>query len=77
MLTSSFTFFMALYVAAGIGLIGSLWLYREGCDIRFYQNRRVRAVFHCIQCGQLYTHRKQRDTAPCPKCRYKNLRRKF
>lgn len=68
---------LLVYVSSGIVLMISLWLYGEYQHTGFYKQQQVSVIFHCIKCGQLYVEKEKTETAPCPQCRFKNVRLQF
>ncbi len=77
MIRVDYELFILLYLCTGIATIFGLWFYYDRRDKRLYEAERIRVVFHCLKCGQLFTEKKQAEVAECPRCGYENSRIRF
>lgn len=68
---STFIIGIAL-LAAFIGM--ALYDYR---NLLWYQGKRERQAFHCIQCGCVFAVRSSKRLASCPNCGWGSQRLRF
>ena len=66
-----------IYLCIGITTIFGLWFFYDRRDKRLYEAERIRVVFHCLKCGQLFTEKKETEVARCTRCGYENSRIRF
>ncbi|MDR2430190.1 MAG: hypothetical protein LBD14_04775 [Puniceicoccales bacterium] len=69
--------FLATLLCTGIALILALWLFYERRQAILTDNHRLSTLFHCIKCNLIYTRRRRREHAPCPRCGFNNIRLRF
>ena len=70
------TFFL-LYLGAGFLLIFGLWFYYDRRDENLHEAKRLKVVYHCIKCSEIYTGPYHSHECECPKCGFKNGRLGF
>lgn len=70
--------FFLLYLGLGFLLFFSLWFYYDRRDKNLNEAKRMKAVFHCIKCSEIYTgpHHLSFE-CECPQCGFKNDRLGF
>ena len=69
--------FFLLYLGAGFLLIFGLWFYYDRSDSRQHEAERMKAVFHCIKCSEIYTGPHTGIECDCPQCGFTNGRLGF
>lgn len=69
--------FFLLYLGAGFLLIFSLWYYYDQRDEIRYKAKRMKVVYHCIKCSEIYTGPHLTFECECPQCGFKNGRLGF
>ena len=69
--------FFLLYLGGGFLLIFSLWLYYDRRDQHLYQEQRMKVVYHCIKCSEIYTGSHDSTESKCPRCGFINGRLGF
>ncbi|MEX2382518.1 MAG: hydrogenase nickel incorporation protein HypA [Opitutales bacterium] len=66
-----------VYLFGAVGIILTLWFYFDLRDRNVYEGERKKNIYHCIKCDKIYTDKPKQETAPCPRCGYRNIRLKF
>lgn len=69
--------FFLLYLGAGFLLIFGLWLYYDQRDSKQHEAERMKVVYHCIKCGEIYTGSHTSIESQCPQCSFINGRLGF
>lgn len=69
--------FFLLYLGAGFLLIFGLWLYYDRRDKNLHEAQRMKVVYHCIKCGEIYTGPHESSERDCPRCGFTNGRLGF
>ncbi len=72
-----FEFSVQIYLLIGILIIFGLWVFYDQRDKHLYEAERIRVIFHCLKCGQLFTEKKETEVARCTRCGYENSRIRF
>ncbi|MFO8026897.1 MAG: hydrogenase nickel incorporation protein HypA [Opitutales bacterium] len=69
--------FFLLYLGAGFLLIFGLWFYYDRRDKNLHEAKRMKAVYHCIKCSEIYTGSHLSFECECPRCGFTNGRLGF
>jgi len=69
--------FFLLYLGVGFLLIFGLWFYYDRRDANIHEAKRMKVVFHCIKCSEIYTGSHLSFECDCPRCGYTNGRLEF
>lgn len=69
--------FFLLYLGAGFLLIFGLWFYYDRLDSKQHEAERMKVVYHCIKCGEIYTGPHTEIECNCPRCHFTNGRLGF
>ena len=77
MYTVDIIFFVSASIYAGVAFITVLWVYYDTYGKTIHEDRRNRAVFHCVRCGHVYTAPKEHEEALCTRCGMDNIKLRF
>lgn len=69
--------FLAILLCVCLGLLLALWFFYERRQAIITDTHRLSTLFHCIKCNLIYTRRRRREHAPCPRCGFNNIRLRF
>lgn len=69
--------FFLLYLGGGFLVIFGLWLYYDQREKDLYEKQRMKVVYHCIKCSEIYTGPHRSFECECPRCGFTNGRLGF